>query len=106
MKLSSELTYDEFEQLFVVFFCKENSISARTSNFEKKFQSYLEAFIPRITEVAYILKQKFVKTQIRFFPRTEKDLRVEDIEKVKQARKKIIQKREKRRKRVLNEKTE
>lgn len=72
IKLQAEMTYNEFENHFLVYFCKLNNINAKHSTFKRKFPNFLEVYVPRIIQAAENVNGKRKKSA-RHFPITQKD---------------------------------
>lgn len=81
MKLQAEITFDEFKEIFIVFFCKtvifyflnfKNSINSRHSTFVPKLQNFLKAYLPRFKKGCQNVKKRQIPKP-RFFPITQKD---------------------------------
>lgn len=70
-KLHMELTQEEFNELFVIFFCKSKEISPKVTTFANKLSNTLKTFFEGINPVIKQITKK--KREPRTFPMSKKD---------------------------------
>lgn len=71
-KLHSELTFDEFQNMFLLFFCKTKDISTKVTTFANKLNNNLRTALDGINKIVSNIVGKKTK-QPRIFPTSLKD---------------------------------
>lgn len=70
-KLHSELTFEEFQELFTIFFCKAKDISTKVTTFANKLANNLKTALADTPAIVRGVTNK--KKQPRSFPMSKKD---------------------------------
>lgn len=71
-KLHGELTFEEFQEMFLIFFCKAKEVSTKVTTFANKLNNNLKsAFEKNDQYLSNIAGKK--KRQARIFPTSKKD---------------------------------
>jgi hypothetical protein len=72
-KLHSELTFEEFKELFILIFAKMNELSPKTPTFISKLSSTLKTFMESAMKTVEQMTEK-ARRKARVFPVSQKDL--------------------------------
>lgn len=71
-KLHGELTFDEFQDMFLIFFCKSKDISTKVTTFANKLNNNLKTTMDKSQQIiSNIVCKK--KKPARVFPKSNKD---------------------------------
>lgn len=71
-KLHGELTFDEFQEMFLIFFCKAKDISPKVTTFANKLNNNLKTAFENQRQILSNIKDK-KKRPARTFPKSKKD---------------------------------
>lgn len=71
-KLHGELTFEEFQEMFLIFFCKAKEVSTKVTTFANKLNNNLKSTFEKNDEYLANIRGK-KKRQARIFPTSRKD---------------------------------